>query len=35
MNEHLQSIRDGVQAVRCIVKYGLETRGSKPGNLWG
>lgn len=29
------SWRDGVQAVRCIVKYGLETRGRKPGNLWG
>ncbi|MEO0493538.1 MAG: glycosyltransferase family 2 protein [Actinomycetota bacterium] len=26
--------RDGVQAVRCIVKYGLETRSSKPGSLW-
>ena len=26
--------RDGVQAVRCIVRYGLETRGSKPGSLW-
>ena len=26
--------RDGVQAVRCIIKYGIETRGSKPGNLW-
>ena len=27
--------RDGVQAVRCIIKYGLQTRGARPGNLWG
>lgn len=27
--------RDGVAAVRCIVKYGLETRRSRPGHLRG
>ena len=27
--------RDGVQAVRCIIKSGLQTRGARPGNLWG
>lgn len=25
--------RDGVQAVSCIVKYGIQTRGSRPGRL--
>ena len=27
--------RDGVAAVRCIVKYGLETRRRRPGHLRG
>ncbi len=27
--------RDGVAAVRCIVKYGVATRGQKPGHLRG
>ncbi|RMH67866.1 MAG: glycosyltransferase family 2 protein [Actinomyces sp.] len=27
--------RDGVAAIRCIVKYGLETRGQRPRHLRG
>ena len=25
--------KDGVQAIRCIVKYGLQTRGSASGQI--